>query len=69
MSLFGNILALHLYLDYSNNGYGSFGDTKVDIYNCLERKSFRNSLIFHQLCNDGETTKFGLIFVTSFSQN
>ena len=31
MSIFGNILALHTYLNYSNKGYGGFGDTKVDI--------------------------------------
>ena len=62
MSRFGNILALHMYLNYSNKGHGGFGDTKVDRYviNCLERKSFKNSLIFRQLWNDAETTKFGL---------
>ena len=30
MSIFGNILALHMYLNYSNKGYGGFGDTKVN---------------------------------------
>ena len=31
MSIFDNILALHMYLSFSNKGYGGFGDTKVGI--------------------------------------
>ena len=31
MSIFGNILALYMYINYSNKGYGGFGDTKVGI--------------------------------------